>query len=76
MNEDKREIGVAVIIGRLGIDGKCQYAAMVRMRLGSDRRMSGEHCSERGEQCNERGKHCLAARDGHTGGRGDLRIRH
>ena len=76
MNEDKREIGVAVIIGRLGIDGKCQYAATVRMRLGSDRRMSGEHCGERGEHCSERGEHWLPAPDSHTGERGDLRIRH
>ena len=76
MNQDKREIGVAVIIGRLGINGKCQYAATARTRLGSDRRMSGKHCCERGEHRSKRGEHCPPARDGHTGERVDLRIRH
>src|SRR5215467_9528041 len=49
MNEDKREIGVAVIIRRLGIDGKRQYAAPARMRLCSGGCVSSEHGGKRGE---------------------------
>src|SRR6516225_3471157 len=51
MNEDKREIGVTVIIGWLGIDGECQYAAPARMCLGSRPCMGGEYGSKAGEDC-------------------------
>lgn len=62
MNKDKREVGVTVVIGRLGIDSECQYAAPARTRLGSDRCMGDEHGSERAEDS-------LPAHEGHPGGR-------
>src|SRR5215469_4372387 len=65
MNEDKREIGVTVIIGRLSIDGESQYTAPARVWLGSGRCVGGEYGSKGGEDC-------FPA----SGRRGGLLIRH
>src|SRR5215472_18765525 len=69
MNEDKREVGVTVIIGRLGIDGECQYAAPARMWLGSSPCVGGEYGSKAGEDC-------FPASGRRTDRRGGLLIRH
>src|SRR2546421_3633400 len=51
VNEDKRKIGVAIIVGRLGINGECQYAAASGVRISRGRSVNGEHGCQSGKDC-------------------------